>query len=976
MNYKITRQHLLSIAYLGACIPFATAQAVPQYTVTDLGSLGGTYNIGLSVNNSGIASGFSHLVDNSSQHALIGQGLTAAQDLTGLTGNFSEAYGINNLGQAVGSATLLGDAIYHAFKWDGGATPPLVKLKDLSALTATPASTNSRAFDINDSGTAVGFSATAAGTEHAVSWQATGTIKDLGTLDGTGNSQATAINASGLIAGFSSLTGNKATHAVLWNGTALTDLGTLGGTHSAAYDVNALGDVVGSASIALDSEQHAFLWQANAVTKMKDLGTLGGTFSEARGISSTGDVVGYTFTTNNAAQKAFLWQTGSVGVKDLNSLLEPITGAGWTLLEATSISEDGNYIAGVGQFNGQRHAFLLKTFVPDTTPPVITVSIAPVAPNATGWYTVSPAVTWSVTDAQSAITTKVGCVNNPAVANTTALGTTLSCSAISAGGTAPTVTTAAIKVDTTLPVISLPIASSVLVPAPNALGTVVSATSAAGAIATYTVPTATDTGSGLSAAGVTCSPASGATFAIGTTTVNCNATDVAGNIATSSLAVTVADTTAPVISIPIQTASIVSATSKLGALVNFTNPTANDAVSGARPVTCAPASGSTFAIGATTVTCSAADVAANKATTSFVVTVADITPPVLTGVPASFNVTATSATGAIATYTLPTATDAISGLTVAGVTCSKASGSVFALGATTVSCNATDTAGNTTTGSFVITVAAPADKTAPVLNGTSAPISVAATNAAGAVVTYTKPTAVDLAVGTVAASGVSVTGVTCSPASGSTFAIGTTPVNCSVSDNAGNIATSSFNVTVADQTAPVFTSCPATVTLTQGQTLTLPTATDNVSTPVVTGTTNNATVPSITAATASLPLGTIAVSWKATDAAGLSATCAQSVQVVTPVVERVLVTKAECIRATNTWAIQGTSSLATTNAVQLYATATVPTDLTTRKIGASVTVTKGTWLLNSGANAATCASAISLKTTAGTVLNNIAVTLK
>lgn len=871
MNYKLTRQHLLSIAYLGVCIPFATAQAVPQYSITDLGTLGGTYNIGLSVNNSGIASGLSHLVDNNSEHALVGQGLTAAQDLTGLGGAYSQAYGVNNLGQVVGSSTLVGDAIYHAFKWDGGATPPLVKLKDLSALTVSPATTNSRAFDINDSGTTVGFSGTATGTEHAVSWTATGIIKDLGTLDGTGNSQATAINASGLIAGFSSLTGNKATHAVLWNGTALTDLGTLGGLYSAAYDVNALGDIVGSASIALDAEQHAFLWQANALPKMKDLGTLGGTFSEARGVSSTGDVVGYSFTVNNTDQKAFIWDS-TLGLQDLNSLID--TATGWTLLEATAISDDGNYITGVGQINGQRHAFLLKTIIADTTPPLITVNIAPAAPNASGWYTSNPAVTWNVTDAQSAVTTKVGCINNPAVANTTALGTTLSCSAISAGGTAPTVTTPVIKVDTTLPVLSLPVIPAAVVPATSALG----------AIANYSLPTAIDTDSGLSVSGVSCIPAKNTTFAIGTTPVNCSVSDNAGNIASASFSVTVTDSTAPVISMPIRTAAIVSATSKFGAVVSFTNPTAIDAVAGTRPVSCLPASGSTFAIGTTTVACSATDLVGNKSTSSFAVTVADTTPPVLSGIPTSFTVAATNSAGANATYLLPTASDAISGLTVAGVSC-------------------------------------------------------------------TKP-------------------------SGSTFALGTNTVNCSATDTAGNIASGSFTVTVTDQTAPVFTSCPATVTLTQGQILSLPIATDNVSIPVVTGTTTNATVPSITTAIASLPIGTTTVTWKATDKAGLSASCVQSVKVVAPIVERVVVTKAQCTRATNTWSIQGTSTLATTNAVQLYSTAVIPTNLTSSKIGAAVSVTKSAWLLNTLPGAATCTSAISLKTTAGTVVNNIRVTLK
>jgi hypothetical protein len=49
--------------------------------------------------------------------------------------------------------------------------------------------------------------------------------------------------------------------------------------------------------------------------------------------------------------------------------------------------------------------------------------------------------------------------------------------------------------------------------------------------------------------------------------------------------------------------------------------TASDLVDGPRPVTCAPASGSTFAIGTTTVSCSASDAHGNRATGSFTVKV-------------------------------------------------------------------------------------------------------------------------------------------------------------------------------------------------------------------------------------------------------------------------------------------------------------------------------------------------------------------
>ncbi|MDT0165756.1 PxKF domain-containing protein [Actinotalea sp. AC32] len=63
-----------------------------------------------------------------------------------------------------------------------------------------------------------------------------------------------------------------------------------------------------------------------------------------------------------------------------------------------------------------------------------------------------------------------------------------------------------------------------------------------------------------------------------------------------------------------------TATANSAATVTYA-PTATDDVDGAVPVTCTPASGSTFAVGATTVTCSASDAAGNVLTGSFTVTV-------------------------------------------------------------------------------------------------------------------------------------------------------------------------------------------------------------------------------------------------------------------------------------------------------------------------------------------------------------------
>ena len=523
MKIKPAQNNFLWTVFLGTCLPFAVANAVPQYSVSDLGSLGGSYSIGLGVNNSGLVSGFSHLVGNISEHAIVGQALSLPQDLDSLGGSYSQVYSINNLGDVVGSAALLGDTVYHAFQWDGGAAPPLAALKDLKALVA---SGNSRAFSINDAGQATGFSSTSVGTEHAVIWQNTGVITDLGTLDGTGNSYGSVINATGEVAGFSSLTGNKATHAVLWSNGTKKDLGTLGGSHSAAYGLNTLGEVAGSATTALDAAQHAFLWQPNQLPQMKDLGTLGGTFSEAHSISRNSDVVGFSTTANNAVQKAFLWQSG-LGLQDLNTLIDPASG--WTLMEAQAISEDGTYITGVGMINGERHAFLLKSLITDTTPPIISFLITPSVPGVSGWYQAIPSLTWSVTDLESAISSKVGCGLIPVN------GQTLSCTATSAGGTTGPIVTPVLNVDTTLPT---------FVGVPAAITK--AATGLTGAVVTYKAPIAADTFSGVSPAGVACAPASGATFPVGRNTVNCSVNDNAGNSNIVSFIVTIANQNLPV----------------------------------------------------------------------------------------------------------------------------------------------------------------------------------------------------------------------------------------------------------------------------------------------------------------------------------------------------------------------------------------------------------------------------------------------
>lgn len=118
---------------------------------------------------------------------------------------------------------------------------------------------------------------------------------------------------------------------------------------------------------------------------------------------------------------------------------------------------------------------------------------------------------------------------------------------------------------------------------------------------------------------VTCVPASGSDFALGTTTVTCDASDAALNVGSASFDVTIVDTTAPTLSVP--ASMVVDATSGSGAPVTYAAPTATDIVDVTVTPVCSHASGDTFPLGLTSVTCTATDAAGNVAEASFIIRV-------------------------------------------------------------------------------------------------------------------------------------------------------------------------------------------------------------------------------------------------------------------------------------------------------------------------------------------------------------------
>ena len=157
------------------------------------------------------------------------------------------------------------------------------------------------------------------------------------------------------------------------------------------------------------------------------------------------------------------------------------------------------------------------------------------------------------------------------------------------------------------------------------------------------------------------------------------------------------DVTPPMLTVPNDLS--VAALNAQGAVVDY-QVTAFDQVDGDIAPVCMPASGQQFPLGASYVHCYAIDSAGNAASVDFRVDVVDQQPPQLI-LPSALSAETTDETGIALSYQV-SATDNVD--SSVAVSCYPASGSVFSVGQTDVSCEVVDQAGNSAWDVFAVNV--------------------------------------------------------------------------------------------------------------------------------------------------------------------------------------------------------------------------------------------------------------------------------
>lgn len=344
---RILRYTIVAFLFNPWC---ASATILPQYTITELGTLPGyNYAAAKAISESGTVVGTVSVFGQPINQAVLWKS-GSVQGLGLFDGTNSYGYGINSADVAVGGIFLQPNIITQypqaGFIVDQSRSSVLQSLDTFGAF----------AVDINNSGQILGGDAF---------WSsATADPVSLGLVTGV------SLNNLGVAAGYiySTTSQGYGYQAVTWHDGVLTLLGYLGAgcgdgkckIDSVPADINDLGQVVGAADpyasrSGTGTQEDAFLWE-NGI--MVDIGSLG-QGSAAEAINNHSVVVGRTGYTaaTGASDQAFIW-TKQTGMLPLTDLITDTSG--WRyLLEATDINDAGQIVGDGITSDGQYRAFRL-----------------------------------------------------------------------------------------------------------------------------------------------------------------------------------------------------------------------------------------------------------------------------------------------------------------------------------------------------------------------------------------------------------------------------------------------------------------------------------------------------------------------------------------------------------------------------------------------------------------------------------------
>jgi len=332
------RRALRSISLLSLTFS-AVAATAGTYSITDLGTLGGSFQFSYAfgLNNSGQVTGLTSFGGGGGGGRAYRYSGGTMSNLGNYGGGTTYGYGINDSGTVVGYGNTSNvNGQQRALVFSGGT------VTNFSSSAGT-------AKAISNAGTITG-----AGTNGAYAYYG-GAMHWLGTLPGgTAAGEGLGINESGTIVGYSKNSAGKL-HAFVYSGGAMTDLGSIGGVNaeSRAVGINESGVIVGnSETSAVTHAVGAFYYSGGSMHTLGELGAGLGTYASA--INDSGKMVGYGGVVSGG-QRAIIWN-GTTAF-DLNTMLGA-TPTGWVLSQAYGINNSGQ-ITGMGTINGQTHAFLM-----------------------------------------------------------------------------------------------------------------------------------------------------------------------------------------------------------------------------------------------------------------------------------------------------------------------------------------------------------------------------------------------------------------------------------------------------------------------------------------------------------------------------------------------------------------------------------------------------------------------------------------